>query len=64
MPTFPPVNHKVVTNFGETNIKTRGAADDGDTNEWIKMNKAAIDAAFADKAKGAEVKVISVEVER
>jgi hypothetical protein len=61
MPTFAPIKHKVVTNFGETIIKTPEGANDGDTNEWIKKYKNMIDAAFADKAAGAEVKVISVE---
>lgn len=62
MPTFAPIKHKVITNFGETIIKTPDAADDGDINEWIKKYKNSIDAAFAEKAGNAEVKVISVVV--
>ncbi len=62
MPTFAPIKHKVVTNFGETIIKTPEAADDGDINDWIKKYKASIDAAFADKSGGEEVKVISVQI--
>jgi hypothetical protein len=62
MPTFALIKHKVITNFGETIIKTPDAADDGDINEWIKKYKNSIDAAFAEKASNAEVKVISVVV--
>jgi hypothetical protein len=60
MPTFATVRHKVVTNFGDTFISTREAANEGDVSEWIKANFASISGAFDAKSGGAAVKVTAV----
>jgi hypothetical protein len=62
MPTFPPVRHKIVTGYGDVFLRTKEAADVGDINNWIKENQASINAAFADKAGGATVKVLAVYI--
>jgi hypothetical protein len=64
MPTFALINHKVVTNFGETFLKTKESANDGDINEWIKQNQGAINGAFATQSGGAAVKVLAIYIVR